>query len=87
MRCEQEEEEIVDILEHIHQYVPKLDNGQYYPLFFEGDQVTRERASGAQDAKLQSDEEGKKLLGVLPQVLDWHALVTFYQVWSIITHT
>ena len=71
---------MVDILEHVHQYVPKFATGEYYPLFFDGDQLTRERACGAQDAKLQSDEEGRKLGGVLPQAADWHALVTFYQV-------
>ena len=80
MKSEQSGEDMVDILEHIHQYVPRSPSGDYYPVFFDGDQVTRERASGAQDAKLQSDEEARKLRGVIPQAADWHALVTFYQV-------
>lgn len=70
----------MDILQHIHQYVPTFDSGKQYPVFFYGDQLTRERASGAQDAKLQSDEESRKLRGVIPEAADWHALVTFYQV-------
>ena len=77
MKSEQRGEEMVDLLQHIHQYVPMFEPGQYYPIFFDGDEMTRERASGAQDAKLQSDEEGKKLI---PEAADWHALVTFYQV-------
>ena len=54
MKSEQRGEEMVDILQHIHQYAPMFVSGQYYPIFFDGDQMTRERASGAQDAKLQS---------------------------------
>lgn len=75
---------MVDILQHIHQYVPRSAAGEYYPIFFDGDQVMRERASGAQDAKLQADEEVRKLKGVFPQVADWHTLVTFYQVMCMI---
>lgn len=32
------------------------------PGIFDGDQFTRERVVGAQDAKLQSDEELRKLI-------------------------
>jgi len=80
MKSEQSGEDMVDILQHIHQYVPRLASRKYYPIFFDGDQLTRERASGAQDAKLQSDEDAHKLRGVLPAAADWHTLVTFYQV-------
>ena len=51
---------MVDIL---HRYVLKFVSGEYYPLFFDGDQLTRERACGVKDARLQSDEEGRKLQG------------------------
>ena len=80
MKSEQRGEEMVDILQHTHQYVPKFACGKYYPVFFDGDQLTRERAGGAQDAKLQSDEEARKLRGVIPVAADWHTLVVFYQV-------
>ena len=53
---------------------------QGWLLFFDGNQETRERASGAPDAKLQSNEDAHKLRGVLPAAADWHTLVTFYQV-------
>lgn len=79
-KSEQRGEDMVDILQHIHQYVPRLASGEHYPTFFDGDQVTRERASGAQDTKLQADEEAQNLKGVIAQAADWHTLVTFYQV-------
>ena len=37
--------------------VPRFCTG-YHQVFFDGDQVTRERVTGAQDAKLQSDDLG-----------------------------
>ncbi len=83
MKSEQSSEEMVDILQHIHQYVPKFASGNYYPVFFDGDQLTRERAGGAQDAKLQSDKEDRKLRGVIPETADWHTLVVFYQVFCV----
>ena len=50
------------------------------PDIFDGDQLTRERVVGAQDAKLQSDEELRRLRGVIAQSGDWHAQVCFHQV-------
>ena len=37
MKSEQRGEDMVDIVQHIHQYIPKLVSGQYYPIFFTGD--------------------------------------------------
>lgn len=80
MKSEQRSEDMVDILQHVHQYIPKQPTGEYYPLFFGGDQLTKERAGGAQDAKLQSEKESGRLRGVVPVVEDWHTRMTFYQV-------
>ena len=33
MKSEQRGEDMVDIVQHIHQYIPKLVSGQYYPIF------------------------------------------------------
>ena len=79
MKSEQCGEDMVDILQHVHKYVPRFGSG-YYPIFFDGDQLTRERVVGAQDAKLQSDEELCRLRGVIAQSGDWHAQVCFHQV-------
>ena len=57
------------------------------PVFFgvflgggEGNQLTREWATGAQGAKLQTEDQVHQLQGVIPKVEDWHTLVIFYQV-------
>ena len=71
---------MIDIMTHIHKYVPKTPTGELIPIFFGGDQLTRERASGAQDARLQASDPAGRLQGVKPKIEDWHALVTFYQV-------
>lgn len=71
---------MVDILSYVHKYVPSKKNGDMLPVFFGGDQLTRERASGAQDAQLQASDRLGRLQGVIPKVEDWHALVIFYQV-------
>ena len=79
-KCEQSGDDMIDILTHIHKYVPTKENGDFIPIFFGGDQLTRERAGGAQDARLQASTREGRLQGVIPKVEDWHALMTFYQV-------
>lgn len=80
MKREQTGEDMVDIMMHLHKYVPTKAAGEFYPIFFGGDQITKERATCAQDAKLQSTEQHQKLRGLTPVVEDWHAWMTFYQV-------
>lgn len=76
---------MVDIIEVIQQYTPQSKEGKLSPLFFGGDQLTRERAVHAQEAKSQSSTALGRLQGVIPKAEDWHTLVTFYQVGQIIT--
>ena len=45
-------EEMIDIMHHIQNYVPQSSDSQLLPLYFGGDQLTRERTYHAQDAKL-----------------------------------
>lgn len=75
---------MIDIMTHIHKYVPRKPNGDLIPIFFGGDQLTRERAGGAEDARLQAPDSASRLQGVKPKVEDWHALVTFYQVYTCV---
>lgn len=79
-KSEQETEGMVDIMDHIQRYMPVTSSGNIHPLLFGGDQLTRERAYNAKDAKLQSADPLKKLQGIIPKVEDWHARFTFYQV-------
>ena len=73
---------MVDILHHIHQYVPQLESGDFVPILFGGDMLTRERSDHACDAKLQSSTPLARLQGIVPKVEDWHAMTTFHQVLS-----
>lgn len=79
-KSEQSTEGMIDIMLHTQSYVPQSSDGQLLPLFFGGDQLTRERAYHAQDAKLQSKDPKSRLVGLVPKVEDWHTRVTFYQV-------
>ena len=78
---------MIDIMTHIHQYVPRNSSGGFVPIFFGGDQLTRERANGALGARLQSSTPLGRLEGVIPKIEDWHALVCFYQVGYILWET
>ena len=80
MKSEQKTEDMVDILEYAQKYAPVTASGTIHPLLFGGDQLTRERADGAKDAKLQSSTPMKKLRGIIPKIEDWHARVVFLQV-------
>ena len=82
-KSEQVGDDMIDIMTHIHKYVPKKANGTFSPIFFGGDQLARERAGGALDARLQAYDPLRRLEGVIPKVEDWHALVCFYQVIDI----
>ena len=71
---------MVDILHYTHRYVPTVSEEVFVPILFGVDQLTRERAYHAQDAKLQSPTLTRKLLGLVPKCEDWHARTSFYQV-------
>ena len=53
-KSEQKGNDMIDIIIHMHKYVPTTGSGEpkYIPIFFGGDQLTRERAGGACDARL-----------------------------------
>ncbi len=57
-------------MSHIDKYVPIKENGDLLPVFFGGDPITRERASGAHDAHLQDSNRLGQLQGVAPKQED-----------------
>lgn len=80
---EQVTDEMVSILEHLHQYVPVVKHGDcaetYSPIAFGGDQLTAARALTAKKVRVTS--HGKAALrGLVPYCADWHAKVNFIQV-------
>ena len=80
MKSEQETEGMVDIMDCVQGYVPVTRSGVIHPILFGGDQLTRERAHNAKDAKLQSVDPLKRHQGIIPKAEDWHARFTLYQV-------
>ena len=79
LRNENRTEDMIEILEEVHQYVPELDGG-HRTVFIGGDQLTCERIRGAKKARLQSTTSKERLEGITEKVEDWHALQAYYQV-------
>ena len=50
-KSEQAGDDMIDIMTNIHKYIPQNKDGKFIPVFFGGDQLTRERAGGALDAR------------------------------------
>ena len=81
---EQATDEMVSILEHLHQYVPVVrqegdEADTYSPIPFGGDQLTAARATTAKKVRVTS--QGRSALrGLVPFCADWHAKVIFIQV-------
>ena len=80
LKAENKTEDIIDIIEHIQQYTPVANDGKLQPILFGGDQLMKERASNAQEGKMQSRTALGRLQGVIPKCEDWHTLVAFNQV-------
>jgi hypothetical protein len=85
---------MVEILSHLHQYVPakEFKEDVYIPstgetvtldkaaLSFFGDQLTEARARGAISAMCNAVSPIKRLEGLIPAVSDWHAEVVILKV-------
>ena len=72
-------EDMIEIPETLHQYVPCHDAG-LKSVFLGGDQLTCERIRGAKMARMQAPDPVQRLDGLSPKVEDWHALQAYYQV-------
>lgn len=87
---------MVDILTHLHQYVPTVNYSQkktistgetaleeratFHKILVGGDQLTVARARTAIKVKVNSETPTKKLSGIIPVVEDWHAKANFLSV-------
>lgn len=93
LKNEAKGDDMVDIMSHVHQYVPTvahteevtLTTGEkvvvnresMYPLLFGGDQMTASRARSAKKVKRNSETPSKRLEGIVPVFEDWHAKANF----------
>lgn len=86
-------DEMVDILKHLHQYVPsvpfftdqvistgedvKEEKASIRRIIVGGDQLTSARIRAGQKGKLNGQSPAKRLEGIVPAVEDWHAKANF----------
>ena len=91
MKNENKYSEMIDILSHLHQYVPVTVTGttsnpsaspdtptteKVHPVLFGGDQLTATRARGSQELLINSDTSTGRLCRLIPVAEDWHTSVT-----------
>ena len=67
------------MIENQERYVPHVDN-ETMPIFFDGDELTEERARNVQWIFADGDNDRDCLKGLDPNHTDWHAKVTLYLV-------
>lgn len=70
---------MIDIVEHLQQYVPN-DDGKMLPLLLGGDALSVERGVNAQRARADAITQQDRLDGFVWKSEDWHGHVTSLQV-------
>ena len=96
LKNENKLDEMVDIIGHLHQYVPSMtfneqrhistgeivseECARLHPILIGGDQVTVVRARSAIKIKLNSQSPCRRLSGAIPVIEDWHAKVIILEV-------
>ena len=93
---------MVDILAHIHQYVPSVSfsedreistgetvqvhKASMHPILFGGDQMTASRSRSAIKAKANGESPLSRLEGIIPVMEDWHTKANFLGVSTLYTY-
>lgn len=62
----------IDIMEHLHQYVPNVPGGQVHALPCNGDQLSVERMVSGQQAMSHSKTAAGRLEGLIPTPQEFH---------------
>ena len=83
---EQFTDQMVDILEQVHQYVPLTSSSQDPSIRpatipFVGDYLTVERGNGALSCKRNSRTPSSRLSGLVMQMAEFHNQAEFMKVW------
>lgn len=93
LKNENKGDEMVDIMAHLHQYVPSVNRSEekmispdeafsqekakFHQILVGGDQLTVARARSAIKVKVNSFTPSKKFSGIIPVVEDWHTKANF----------
>lgn len=77
---ENKTEEMISIMEELHQYVPDASTSNFTQVPFAGDQLTAARAREALAIRINSKNSAASLRGLVPFSVDWHAKVNYISV-------
>lgn len=84
LKNENEIDGMVDIMTHLHDYVPKINTPnspeELVPVPFCGDQLTCSRVMSSQNVRQTSDSSSEGLIGLIAYPADWHAKMNMYEV-------
>lgn len=73
-------EQMIDIVQHLQQYVPRRKDGKLIPILLGGDALSVERGEGANRARLDAINQLDRLEGFVWKSEDWHGHVISLQV-------
>lgn len=84
LKNENEIEGMVDIMTHLHNYVPNVSTPsgpeKLLSIPFCGDQLTCSRVRSSQSVRQTSDSPSEGLIGLIAYPADWHAKMNIYEV-------
>jgi len=73
-------EQMVEIVEHLQQYVPRTTHNKMIPILLGGDALSVERGEAARRARSDSFSPEDRLDGLVWKSEDWHGHVISLQV-------
>lgn len=74
-------QQMIDIIAHLQQYVPKTDSDKMIPILLGGDALSGERGEATERARLDAITPEDSLDGFLWKSEDWHGHVISLQVY------
>ncbi|CAC5403702.1 unnamed protein product [Mytilus coruscus] len=75
---------MIEVVQHLQQYVPKTNDGKFQPILLGGDALSVERGEAASRARIDAITEEDRLEGFTLKSEDWHGHVISLQVSSAV---
>ncbi|XP_052071483.1 uncharacterized protein LOC127709853 [Mytilus californianus] len=72
-------EQMIEVVQHLQQYVPKTNDGKFIPILLGGDALSVERGEAASRARMDAITEEDRLEGFTWKSEDWHGHVISLQ--------
>lgn len=73
-------EQMIEVMQHLQQYVPKTNDGKLIPIMLGGDALSVERGEAASQARMDAITDEDTLEGFTWKSEDWHGHVISLQV-------